>query len=170
MSTRGTFDITLQTTDNSLKTTQYASTVNGCAYFYSSFISSTGSKYLKYTSSDLISGFSSELKIKSLSLTLVLSPSPVSTNFDISALVTIKDESNSLYIDLVDITLDAPSSSSVSSTSSTVSGSKTFTLHYTHSGSYSVQASAELYTVTTPITVLKNAIQVTQLIPTVINI
>lgn len=170
ISTHGTFAITLQTTDNSLQTTQHASTVNGCAHFYSSYITTAGSKYLIYTSTDLISGISSEIKIKSLSISVVLTPSPASTNFDISALVTIKDESNTLYTDLVDITLDAPSSSLVSATASTVSGSKTFTLHYTHSGTYTLQAYTDLYSVSTSITILKNQIQITELTPTVLFI
>ena len=149
---------------------QQATSISGCAHFYSSKIVSAGTKYLIASSTGVKSATSSQLTIKSLTLTLTLTPSPVSTNFDVTALVTIKDQTNTLYSTLIYVLLEAANSNLVSETSQTITGSKSFSLHFSHSGTYSVKATAELYPVTSSITVLKNTIQVSQLIPTVLNI
>ena len=170
VSPNGAFLITLDTTDNSLATSQQATTTSGCANFYSSKILTTGTKYLIASSSGIHSGTSSQLIIKSLTLTLTLTPSSVSTNFDISALVFIKDNTNTLYTTLTTIVLDAPDSNLVSDSAQTTAGYRSFTLHFSQSGTYSIKVTAELYTVSTSITVKKNTIQVSQLNPTVLNI
>ena len=170
ITSNGPFSIQIKSLVNTLTGTLTKSTSNGCVSFTSLKIMYVGTTRLQAISNDKLPALGSQIKVKSLTLSITQSPSSVSSFFDLDLTITLRDETSFIYTPILPMTLTASSSSSASSSTSTSQGLAKFTIHYSHSGVYSIQASSIGYIKSASITINQDKILINSVNPKVIFI
>jgi hypothetical protein len=158
ISSYGPFTININALVNTLTGTLSKQTSNGCVSFTSLKVSYIGTTRLQVMSTDKLSSLGGQIKVKSLTLSLSISPSVISSNFDLNLTATVYDETGFVYTPSLLVSLTG--SSLVTSSIMSSDGIAKFTFRYSLSGTYSVEIACQGYVKTRSIEVKKDQIVV----------
>ena len=147
------------------------SSTNGIAVFSNLRILSDGYFTITATSANIVSVTSSYMLITNFlySISASASPSSVSTNFNTVIAVFLKGEDNNPFNQTSIVTISQNNDLVGTLSVTTSSGTATFTVYFTKSGSKSLTISSGSKTTSLTITVLQNKITITSITPSIVN-
>lgn len=169
---RGPFTLTLSLSPSvALTGTKTSTTSSGNASFSSMSIATPGNYVLTVSNTGMISGdFSiTIIALAVSSMTISISPNPVSAYFNFDVTVTLLDQQNRLFTSASTIDLNIGTNFIGTITKSTSTGSAVFSLYSKVSGLYTIQAVCSSVSISSTINILQNLIKVVSVSPTVIT-
>ena len=165
-----TVDLSLVPSSPSVSGTLSLQTSNGVVTFTSIHIDTSGTFKFEASSSNMVSGSSSDFTLDPAVLTTLIpdiSSFTLSTNQDLTINLTAYDQISRVWWKTCTIVASSDSSLQGQASQTTSIGYSIFTLYFSSSGSKTLTFTSDSASVSIPVTVKQNIIKIQSILPTV---